>query len=56
MELYDEDDDLVDEYTGRTTTPHLEIIPRQSQRYSLHMILKRCDEDPCYFGLGVYSK
>jgi hypothetical protein len=56
MKLYDEDDDLVAQDTGRTATPEINIAPKRTQRYTVHMIMKRCDEDPCYYGLGVYSK
>jgi hypothetical protein len=56
MKMYDEDGEFVGQNSGRTTTPDLEIIPEQTQRFTVRMTMKRCDEDPCYYGLGVYSK
>jgi hypothetical protein len=56
MKMYDEDGVFVGQNTGRTDTPDLEIIPQQTQRFTIRMTMKRCDEDPCYYGLGVYSK
>jgi hypothetical protein len=56
MKLYDEDGAFVGQNSGRTTTPDLEIIPEQTQRFTVRITMKRCDEDPCYYGLGVYSK
>jgi hypothetical protein len=56
MKLYDDDDYLIAQDTARTTTPDLEIMPEHTQTFTVHMSMRRCDADYCYYGLGVYSK
>ncbi len=55
MKLYDEDGQFVGADTGPGSTADLEIQPRHTQDFILRMIMKRCNREPCYYGLGVYN-
>jgi hypothetical protein len=56
MEIYDEDGKYVGQNTGRAVIPTLEITPENMQRFTIRMIMKRCDANPCYYGIGVYRR
>jgi hypothetical protein len=56
MELEDEDGHLIGRDYGSRPTADIEIIPENTQRFTVRIIMKRCHEDPCYYGLGVYGK
>ena len=55
MKLYNDDDDLVGKDVGPGSTPGIEIVPPHTQEYHVRMIMSRCDNEPCYYGLGVYN-
>jgi hypothetical protein len=55
MRMYDADGEYLGKSAGRTVTPDLEITPEETQRFTVRISMNRCDAEPCYFGLGVFS-
>jgi hypothetical protein len=55
MKLCDEQGNYVGKHTAPGSTADLEIIPEQTQKFHVLMIMKECDDEPCYYGLGVYN-
>jgi hypothetical protein len=54
--LYDEDGELLFACTVRSPICDTYIKPAHTGDFVLRMIMKRCDADSCFYGLGIYSK
>jgi hypothetical protein len=53
--LYDEDHNLVFACAVRSPICDIYIKPAHTEDFVLRMIMKRCDADSCFYGLGIYS-
>lgn len=41
---------------GEDDRPTVLFIPEQSGRYTIEVRMHRCEEDPCYFGFGLFGR
>jgi hypothetical protein len=55
LKLYNEEGDLVVKDTAPDSTPAVEIVPRRTQDFRVRVLMEKCSDNPCYYGLGVYQ-
>jgi len=56
MWLYDENGNLIDEDVLVDDTPITEVTPIRNARFTLRTRMITCSVQPCYYGIGVYSR
>jgi hypothetical protein len=54
--LYDANDHEVDSDTQSRDVPTVRVTPRETNRYTLKMVMMACRTSPCFYGVGVFSK
>jgi hypothetical protein len=54
MSVYPEDRSRVASQSGLGSQPVFDITPSFTQDYTVRIVMQRCKDEPCYYGLGVY--
>jgi hypothetical protein len=54
--LYDASGSVVDSDLLDDDVPIVSVSPSRSGRYRVHVSMAVCTAEPCYYGVGVYSK
>ena len=55
IKLYNDDGQLVGQDTKPDNTPIVGVVPAHTQEFTLRMVMSRCNNNPCFYGVGVYS-
>lgn len=56
MTIKDENGTVVDQDKKDDDTPVLTLQPASSGKFSIEVEMAACKEEPCYFGIGIFSK
>jgi hypothetical protein len=56
LRLFDPDGDEVDSDIGTDDWPVVNIVPRVTGKYRVKVIMASCAKNPCYYGIGVFTK
>ena len=56
LRLFDPDGDEVTSDVRTDDWPIVSISPSYSGTYRLRVVMASCSKDPCYYGIGVYTK
>jgi len=56
LRLYDPDGDEVDSDVRVDDWPIVSVTPRFKGTYRLRVVMASCSSNPCYYGIGVFTK
>ena len=56
MTLHDENGNLVDEDVLLDDTPIVELTPIRNARFTITLSMIDCENEPCYYGIGVFGQ
>jgi hypothetical protein len=56
LRLFDPDGDEVDADVGTDDWPIVKVTPRVAGKYQVKVIMASCTNNPCYYGVGVFTK
>ena len=56
LRLFDPDGDEVASDLRTDDWPIVSIAPSYSGTYTLRVVMASCSKDPCYYGIGVYTR
>jgi len=56
LRLFDPDGDEVASVVPTDDWPIVSISPSYSGTYTLRVVMTSCAKDPCYYGIGVYTR
>lgn len=56
MILYDENDNQISRDVGSDSMPMVEVSPKWTGRFFLKVVMARCSNDPCVFGVVILGK
>jgi hypothetical protein len=52
--LRDGSGNLIDQDTAPDDTPAVHVIPRYDGPFRLYVVMSRCRQNPCRWGVGIY--
>jgi hypothetical protein len=55
IKLYDENYNLVDQDVKPDNSPVVHVRPKWTGQFHMRVIMSRCDDNPCYWGVGAYD-
>ncbi len=56
LELYDDNGNLISYDTKRNSTPFVGVTPNRSARFTVRVIMSRCSNAPCRYGIGFFGR
>jgi hypothetical protein len=56
LRLFDPDGDEVDSDVGTDDWPIVKVTPRMEGKYRVKVVMATCSSNPCYYGIGVFTK
>ncbi len=56
LRLFDPDGSEVDSDVGTDDWPIVKVTPTMSGKYQVKVIMASCSSNPCYYGIGVFTK
>ena len=56
LRLFDPDGDEVDSDVGTDDWPVVKVTPKVGGKFRVKVIMAACTTDPCYYGIGVFTK
>jgi hypothetical protein len=56
LRLFDPDGDEVASDVRNDDWPIVSVMPSYTGTYTLRVVMASCSKDPCYYGIGVYTK
>jgi len=56
LRLFDPDGNEVDSDVGTDDWPIVKVTPSMSGKYQVKVIMASCSSNPCYYGIGVFTK
>ncbi|OLC08512.1 MAG: hypothetical protein AUH42_01240 [Gemmatimonadetes bacterium 13_1_40CM_70_11] len=56
LRLFDPDGDEVDSDVGTDDWPIVKVTPSVTGKYQVKVIMASCAGNPCYYGIGVFTK
>lgn len=55
LKLYDENYHLIDSDTQPDATPVIQVTPRWTGTFHVRVIMSRCNNSPCWYGIGEFE-
>lgn len=56
LEIYDDNGKLIASDIGRNDIPLVRVTPRWNARFTIRVMMPRCTNAPCRYGIGVFGK
>ncbi|PYP74278.1 MAG: hypothetical protein DMD41_02190 [Gemmatimonadetes bacterium] len=56
LRLFDPDGDEIDADVGTDDWPIVKVTPRVTGQYQVKVVMASCATNPCYYGIGVFTK
>lgn len=56
IKVYDENDNEVAQDTTVDDLPMVSVTPRWTGQFRIEITMFSCDDDPCYYGIGVFGR